>query len=100
MIIEIIGKFYDNQSLTIINREMAIGLSKLHDVYITPLDQIDAEAKVKGKVWVTGQAEPNEWSIEVVDPLANETGSPGIYGYSSAEIHYDNLEIKASKGGE
>ena len=60
----------------------------------------DGQAKVKGKVWVTGQVEPNEWSIEVVDPLANETGSPGIYGYSSAEIHYDNLEIKASKGGE
>ena len=58
------------------------------------------QARIKGKVWVTGQAEPNEWSIEVRDPLANKTGSPGIYGYSSAEIQYDNLEIKASKGEE
>ena len=58
------------------------------------------QARIKGKVWVTGQAEPNEWSIEVIDPLANKTGSPGIYGYSSAEIQYDNLEIKASKGEE
>ena len=58
---------------------------------------VNGQATVKGKVWPKNQTEPKEWTIEVVDPLANETGSPGIYGYSSAEIYYDNLEVKASK---
>lgn len=41
MKIEIVGKFYDNHSLTLINRNLAIKLNKSHDVYITPLDSYD-----------------------------------------------------------
>ena len=47
MKIEIIGKFYDNHSLSIINRNLAIGLNKKHDVIITPLDAVNSDAKVK-----------------------------------------------------
>ena len=43
MIIEIIGKFYDNHSLTIINRNIATRLAKSYDVFITPLDQYDPD---------------------------------------------------------
>lgn len=43
MIVEFVGKFYDNHSLTIINRNVAIRLAKKLDVYITPLDQYDPQ---------------------------------------------------------
>ena len=49
--VEIIGKFYDNHSLAIINREIAIKLSdkeKYPDIElaITPLDQHDSQYKI------------------------------------------------------
>ena len=47
MKIEIIGKFYDNHSLSIINRNLAIGLNKKHDILITPLDAVNPDAGVK-----------------------------------------------------
>jgi glycosyltransferase involved in cell wall biosynthesis len=47
MKLEIIGKFYDNHSLTIINRNIALGLSKVFDVYITPLDKFSNDAQLK-----------------------------------------------------
>ena len=57
------------------------------------VDIIDDTAQVKGKVWVTGEPEPEDWTITVEDPLPNREGSPGIYGYSPAEIYYDNLKV-------
>jgi len=41
MNIELIGKFYDNHSLTLINRNLALELSKTHNVFITSLDSYD-----------------------------------------------------------
>ena len=46
MIVEIVGKFYDNHSLTIINRNIAIGLAKKFDVYLTSLDQFDPDFRL------------------------------------------------------
>lgn len=43
MKIEILGKFWDNHSLAIVNRYIALELSKHHDVFITPIDMYDAE---------------------------------------------------------
>ena len=51
------------------------------------------EAVVRGKVWRRGEPEPQDWSIEARDPLPNRTGSPGLYGYSAANIYYDNIEV-------
>lgn len=80
MIIEIIGKFYDNQSLTIINREMAIGLSKLHDVYITPLDQIDAEAKVsKSKIKKIKELEQKDLGEDIVPEIQIRHSYPPVW---------------------
>ena len=52
MIIEILGKFYDNHSLTIINRNIALRLSEKKDVQlcITPLDQYTPESKLPKKI--------------------------------------------------
>ena len=57
------------------------------------VDIVDDTAQVKGKVWIRGEPEPEEWTIIVEDPLPNREGSPGIYGYSPAEIYYDNLKV-------
>ena len=57
------------------------------------VDIVEDTAHVKGKVWAKGEPEPEEWTIIVEDPLPNQEGSPGIYGYSPAEIYYDNLKV-------
>ena len=57
------------------------------------VDIVDDTAHVKGKVWAKDEPEPEEWTIIVEDPLPNREGSPGVYGYSPAEIYYDNLKV-------
>jgi glycosyltransferase involved in cell wall biosynthesis len=51
MIIELVGKFYDNHSLSIVNRKIALALanSKKHKVLITALDEYDPEYKLDKK---------------------------------------------------
>ena len=51
------------------------------------------EALVQGKVWPRGEAEPAEWTVTVQDPHPILQGSPGIIGYSPAEVSYDNVQI-------
>ena len=46
MKLEFIGKFYDNHSLTIINRNIITRLSKKFDVFITAMDQYDPQYKI------------------------------------------------------
>jgi len=51
-------------------------------------------ADVRGKVWRRGEAEPDEWSIEMVDHEPNLHGSPGLFGNSGdAEIYLDNISV-------
>lgn len=47
MIVEFVGKFYDNHSLTIINRNIATRLAKTFDVYITALDEYDPQFNIE-----------------------------------------------------
>ena len=53
----------------------------------------DGSTLVRGKVWPKDRGEPEEWTIEATDPIGHRRGSPGIYGYSSADIYYDNLKV-------
>ena len=57
------------------------------------VDQQGAKALLRGKVWRRGEPEPQEWTITAEDPQPVRQGSPGIYGYSAAEIYYDNLQV-------
>lgn len=51
-------------------------------------------AAVRGKLWKRGEAEPDQWTIEMVDQAPNLHGSPGLYGHASdAEIYLDNLQV-------
>ena len=58
------------------------------------VDVEEEKATIRGKVWRRDAAEPQEWTITAEDPLPNRVGSPGIYGYSAAEIFYDNIEVR------
>ena len=64
----------------------------------------DGKATVRGKVWERGQAEPNGWTVEAVDPHPNVEGSPGLYGYAVgavvdelAPIWYRNVSVVPNK---
>jgi glycosyltransferase involved in cell wall biosynthesis len=46
MKIEIVGKFYDNQSLSIVNRNIALNLKDTLDIKILPLDSFNIDNKV------------------------------------------------------
>ena len=51
-------------------------------------------ATVRGKLWKRGEAEPQAWTVEMVDEAPNLHGSPGLYGHASdAEIYLDNLQV-------
>lgn len=58
-------------------------------------------ALVRGKVWPRDEAEPEVWTIEVVDPCPNDEGSPGLYAYSKgttavkpgATVFFDNYRV-------
>ena len=66
------------------------------DVWYTMKMRVDIEgdrAVVRGKVWKRGDAEPGAWTIEAEDPLPIREGSPGLYGYSPANIYYDNVRV-------
>ena len=48
---------------------------------------------VRGKVWPKEAQEPAEWTITAEDPYPVASGSPGLTGYSPADILYDNLKV-------
>jgi len=52
------------------------------------------KAEIKGKAWLRDQAEPEQWSVEMVDSSPNKAGSPGLYGNTqSAEFMIDNVSV-------
>ncbi|MEQ9411063.1 MAG: PQQ-binding-like beta-propeller repeat protein [Fuerstiella sp.] len=53
----------------------------------------DDGAHVLGKVWERDKDEPEEWSIEAVDPHPNLQGAPGLYTYSLADCYFDNVIV-------
>ncbi|MDE0021969.1 MAG: PQQ-binding-like beta-propeller repeat protein [Candidatus Poribacteria bacterium] len=61
------------------------------------VDIEDGEAVVRGKVWKRVNPKPDAWTIEAVDPYPNLEGSAGIYGFSYADIYYDNITVRKSE---
>ncbi len=53
----------------------------------------DAKAVVRGKVWPKTEAEPEDWTITVEDPLPIPRGAPGLSGYSPTPIYFDNIRV-------
>ena len=72
MIIDFVGKFYDNHSLSIINRNLAVKLADLFpdwEISITPLDSYDPECKldknIVKRLKTLEQAETGEPNIQL-----------------------------------
>ena len=72
MIIDFVGKFYDNHSLSIINRNIVTKLAEAHpdwEISITPLDSYDPEYKLDKNIVkqlkTLEQAETGEPNIQV-----------------------------------
>lgn len=57
----------------------------------------DGKATVHGKVWKASEPEPEGWTIEGTDSCGNPEGSPGISGYSSTDIFYDNIVVTSDE---
>ncbi len=58
-----------------------------------------SKVRARGKVWPKGQAEPPAWTIERVDPIGSQKGSPGLYADApsrvggGSELYYDNIKV-------
>jgi hypothetical protein len=57
----------------------------------------DGTALVRGKVWATGEAEPDAWTVEKIDTIPHRTGSPGLYGDGISELYFDNVQVYQNK---
>ena len=56
----------------------------------------DGTGVVHAKAWVKGEAEPDEWTIEVKHASAHQKGAPGLFGFSpqsQKSVFIDNLQI-------
>jgi hypothetical protein len=61
------------------------------------VDVSQDKAVIYGKVWPRGSEEPSEWSIQVEDPNPIRSGSPGLVGYSPADVYYDNIKVMVNR---
>ena len=72
------------------------------------------KATVRGKVWPRGGKEPEDWAVEVVDPVPNTEGAPALYGYAAAtdagkpgepgyragtNIYFENVTVTPNAAG-
>jgi outer membrane protein assembly factor BamB len=65
----------------------------------------DGKVRARGKVWPTGQPEPDAWTIERVDSIPNLQGAAGLYAdapsaaptptnpQGGSEIYFDNIRV-------
>jgi outer membrane protein assembly factor BamB len=59
----------------------------------------DGSGVIRGKAWKKGDPEPDAWTIEVPHKLANDEGSPGLFGFSPQEQRawIDNVVVTPNK---
>jgi len=77
MNIEIVGKFFDNHSLSIINRYLAIELDKLNiNVHITAIDSINPDFKVDKKILIKLKELASKKTNDKIDVQLRHTYPP------------------------
>ena len=55
---------------------------------------VDDKAQLQGKIWKRGEEEPAAWTIELIDPVPNRQGAPGMFGNATnAELYIDNVLV-------
>jgi len=53
----------------------------------------DGKVRARGKVWPTGQAEPDAWMVEKIDPIGNHKGAPGFFIDAEFGAYIDNIKV-------
>ena len=55
----------------------------------------DGSGTIRGKAWKKSDPEPEGWTIEVPHKIANDEGSPGLFGFSPSEQRawIDNVAV-------
>lgn len=88
MKIRIVGKFFDNHSLAIVNRNLALGFAELgHEVSLIALDQPDIKYKVEQDI-INFLAERIETKLLNVDVELRHTYPPMWKKYNCNKIFY------------
>jgi hypothetical protein len=69
------------------------------------VDPSGKEAVIRCKMWLRGEDEPEEWTLEAHDPNKNDHGSPGLYVYRlpNGITYMDNVivsELETSDSGK
>jgi outer membrane protein assembly factor BamB len=57
------------------------------------VDYEGGEAVARGRVWKTGDPEPEGWAVEAHYPLPIREGSPGLTCDSGVDVYYDNVKV-------
>jgi outer membrane protein assembly factor BamB len=57
------------------------------------VDMKGETAVVRGKVWPRDESEPGDWTLVMEDPIGQTEGAPGIYGFSMADVYFDNVRV-------
>jgi outer membrane protein assembly factor BamB len=60
-------------------------------------NQQDGKTLVQGKVWPSGEAEPDRWTLEKLDAMPHRSGSPGLYADAPSEIFFDNVTVRGNQ---
>jgi hypothetical protein len=55
--------------------------------------QPDGTTRARGKVWPVEDAEPPAWTIEKIDRIGHQMGSPGIYADGISDVYFDNVKV-------
>jgi outer membrane protein assembly factor BamB len=63
----------------------------------------EGKVRARGKVWPKGEAEPEAWTVERIDPIGNRRGAAGLYADApsqpggGSELYYDNVRVYANQ---
>ena len=55
------------------------------------------KTRIRGKAWPVGEAEPEAWLIDRVDPIPNKQGSPGLFADAQFGAYFDNFKVTANQ---
>ncbi len=57
----------------------------------------NGQVRAQGKAWAVGEAEPQAWTIEKVDPIGNRQGAPGLFIDAQFGAQIDNLSLSKNQ---
>ncbi len=57
----------------------------------------NGQVRARGKAWAVGEAEPQAWTIEKLDPIGNRQGAPGLFLNAQFGAYLDNLAISKNQ---